>query len=417
MNLLPQRAVDKIIASVLLFFVLCAPAFAAQSARSDFEERRRAVAAAMEEATVWIVAEDDQRIAYGSGFIVADGYIITNAHVLEDIGKGGTVYVLNERIPARKARITAVGHDSPKGGQAGGRDFALLRFTPPEGEPLPVLTLTVDIKRMDRVSAWGYPAMATQFDVTTERLQRGDTRGLRPPPVVYTEGSVNAIVRTKFDEAILHSAQISSGNSGGPLVNGRGEVVGVNTWSYREEDEGAFLNGAQPAQALARFLLENGVTPKLAAGQHMPPPRSAAGRADGPKTPAKTPPEQPEQDNRLRDAGSFSVQVPPGWSVMEEETDSILIGSDDHESVVGIMVVANKRKTLRQIAVALAEKFGGGEPDLDDEVYTFTFVDKGVDAIAVVSEADEEGRFVVIMLFGDTQKPGMQEILDSVEDK
>lgn len=102
---------------------------------------------------------------------------------------------------------------------------------------------------------------------------------------------------------------------------------------------------------------------------------------------------------------------------MEEETDSILIGSDDHESVVGIMVVANKRKTLRQIAVALAEKFDGSEPELDDEVYTFTFVDKGVETIAVVSEADAEGRFVVIMLFGDTQKPGVQEILDSVEDK
>lgn len=71
--------------------------------------------------------------------------------------------------------------------------------------------------------------MATQFDVTTERLQRGDTRGLRPPPVVYTGGSVNAIVHTKPGEAILHSAQISGGNSGCPLANGKGDVVGVNT--------------------------------------------------------------------------------------------------------------------------------------------------------------------------------------------
>lgn len=416
MNLFPRRAANKIIASIVLFFAFCAPALAAQSPRSDFEERRRAVAAAMEAATVWVVVEDEKNIASGSGFIVADGYVVTNAHVVKDMDEGCTVYVLNERIPARKAHIVALGHDAPKGGQAGGRDFALLRFTPPKGEPLPILTLTTDVKRMDRVSAWGYPAMATQFDVNTERLQRGDTRGLTPPPVVYTEGSVNAIVHAKLGEAILHSAQISSGNSGGPLVNSRGEVVGVNTWGYREEDEGAFLNGAQPAQALARFLLENSVTPKLAVGQQMPPSRSAAGRVDGPKTPGKKPPEQPGQDNRLRDAGSFSVQVPPGWSVMEEEADSILIGSDDHESVVGIMVVANKSKTLRQIAGALAEKFGGSEPELDDEVYTFTFVDKGVDAIAVVGEADAEGRFVVIMLFGDTQKPGVQEILDSVED-
>jgi len=52
-------------------------------------------------------------------------------------------------------------------------------------------------------------------------------------------------------------------------VNDRGEVVGMNTWGRQEEGEGAFLNGAQTAREIVAFLISNGVTPKLAPGQHV----------------------------------------------------------------------------------------------------------------------------------------------------
>jgi S1-C subfamily serine protease len=416
MKIQPQVTIKNALAAMLLLVAFNAHALAAQSSRGDFEERRRAVAATLEAATVWIVVEDDSSIASGSGFIVGEGYIVTNAHVVAGFGKDAAVYVLNERMPAQRARIVKKVHDAPEDGQAGGRDFALLRFDSTRGSNLPVLALNMEVKRMDRVSAWGYPAMATQFDVNTERLQEGDTRGLTPPPVVCTEGSVNTIVHTRLGEAILHSAQISGGNSGGPLVNSRGEVVGVNTWGYREDDEGAFLNGAQPASELARFLRENGVQPNFADGQRLtlPLPVEDTGKAEKKVEPR---PATATREDRIRDVGSFSARVPLGWSVIEEEKDSLLLGSDDLGAAVGIMVHGGEGKTLRQTAEALSRKFGGTRPEPDDDVYTFTFSDKGVDAVAVIGEADAADRFVTILLFGDTENPGVEEILDSVEDK
>ena len=233
-----------------------------------FAEERRDITAMMEAATVWIVTEDeDEDIGRGSGFIVGDGYIVTNAHVVND---AQVVYVLNERISVREAEIVDLIHEYEDEGRTqtvSGSDLALLRFTPPKGVKLPILSFNCDVKRADRISAWGYPVMVTDLDGSSEILEEGDMSKLQPPPVVYTEGTVNAIVRDRLGSSILHSAAIAGGNSGGPLVNGKGEVVGINTWGHQEEDEGAFLNGAQPAKEIVAFLVSNGVAPKLALGQ------------------------------------------------------------------------------------------------------------------------------------------------------
>ena len=396
----------------LLILVFCTEIFAAENFQAGFEERRRAVAAVMETATVWIIAEDDERIASGSGFIVGNGYIATNAHVVEKLGKDASVYVLNERIPARKADIVRIASDTTAGGAVGRKDFALLRFDPPKGVELPVLVLNLDVKRMDRVSAWGYPMMATQFDIRTERLQEGDMHGLESPPVIYTEGTVNAIVHARAGDAIVHSAQIAGGNSGGPLVNGRGEVVGMNTWGYREDDEGAFLNGAQPADELARFLTENGVIPKLADGQRL----AARPERKPENPPAASRPGKKIQEDRRRDVGRFSVPVPRGWSVVDEDRDGILLGSDDQATAVGIIILEVGNDNLSQVAEALSRKLGGSQPEPDDDIYTFTCSDGDVDTTVFVGETDDEGVFVMISISGDMEKPEVNEILNGIEE-
>jgi S1-C subfamily serine protease len=324
---------SKITASLLsaLLLTVCAQAFAADNPRAEFEERRRAVAARMEAATVWVVGEDDESIATGSGFIVGEGLVVTNSHVVDELGRGKVIYVLNDALPAAKAHIVAMVHDE-KTDAVGGRDFALLRFAPPKGVTLPALTFNLEARRMDRVSAWGYPSLVTQFDSSTARLQEGDTRGLKAPPVVYTEGAINSIVNDRLGASIIHSASIAGGNSGGPLVNGRGEVVGINTWGYKEEDEGAFVNAAQPAPAIAAFLAENGVTPKFAEGQQLTARPGNSPRMRTPEEPAKPDRsgwEQKTAEGGRRDVGSFSVLVPRGWSVVDEEKDMILLGSND----------------------------------------------------------------------------------------
>ena len=402
---------------LLLAALLTGPALAASDSRlSDIEERRRNVAALMEAATVWVVGEDRNDIAQGSGFIVGEGFIATNAHVVDGLKKGAVIYVLNDTLPATKAQIVAVVHDDRKGVQ--GRDFALLRFSPPKGVSLPVLTFNLDAKRMDRVSAWGYPAMVTQFDDRTARLQEGDTRGLKAPPVVFTEGAINSIVSGKTSDTIIHSAQIASGNSGGPLVNSRGELVGMNTWGYTEEGEGAFLNAAQLANNLAVFLVANGVSPKLVPGQQV------KGRYEPPV--AQAPQKKPESESsrpskffgdRTRDVGSFTVEVPRNWSVEEEEKDNITLVSDDDSAFVFIMIEESGGLSLGQVAGNFADEFDGTRPVRDDDGdYSFSFVEEGMECMAFLSDL-EDGRFILIVIGGDTDNPGLEQILDSVEGK
>ena len=419
----------KIFSLALIFFLtLSFPALAAEGIRPEgvrpdnpragFEERRRAVAEMMEAATVWIVTENDRGVWVGSGFIVGAGYIATNAHVIEDVQKRGDVYVLNEKIPVRKAQIVnSIHEDKSKG--ASGRDLALLRFDPPKGVEFPILSFNFDVKRMDRVSAWGYPDMATRFDISTERLRQGNMNRLEPPPVIYTEGTVNAIVNDRRGSSILHSASIAGGNSGGPLVNGRGEVVGMNTWGYTEEDEGAFLNGAQLAVEIAAFLADSGIAPRLAPGQQLtasPPRREteqepAKPGVSGGKLPGRWEP----REERRRDVGDFSVMVPRGWSVLDEEHNTILVGADDDSSAVGILVAEMEGQSLRQVARTLSRELEGTAPELDDDFYMFTYTDDGVDTMVVVGEIEDEDMYVVIFVSGDWEAPGVEAILDSLE--
>lgn len=417
--------------SFLLSLLLCTFALAeGNNTWSQMEERRRDVAKQMEAATVWIIVETDRDLTFGSGVIVAQGCVATNAHVVEDMKSGSSIYILNEMIPATRARIINTAYDDVRDNEVGGRDFALLRFDPPKGVTLPIVAFNFDIRRMDRISAWGYPGMVTQFDKSTERLFAGDTRNLQPAPVVYSEGTVNAIVRGKQGDAILHSAQIAGGNSGGPLVNARGELVGMNTWVYSEEGEGAFLNGAQPASELAAFLIENSITPTLAPGQHL--------AATPPKAPRPTPPPSSQKphaapgqgqdrigslladgmadaQDRRRDVGSFSLKVPRQWSVIDEEQDSIVLGADDRSVAMGIMLLEREGRSVAEAARWLSKKYHGSKPEEDDGVYTFTYTDNNVQNLLVIGEADDDDHLIIISIAGDSGHPGVEEILDSIE--
>jgi S1-C subfamily serine protease len=141
----------------------------------------------------------------GTGLIVtADGEIVTNAHV---VGEATTVHVrLNGESEPRDAAVVAT---DP------GRDLALLRVDVHGLSPA-TLAAPNDVRLGDEVLAIGY---ALDLD--------GD-------PTV-TLGIVSALDRNLTTETgtlkglIQTDAAVSSGNSGGPLINALGRVVGINT--------------------------------------------------------------------------------------------------------------------------------------------------------------------------------------------
>ena len=160
---------------------------------------------------------------YGSGFIIAPGYVVTNAHVVRGATRVSIIFsdgfISNAKIVAMDPR----------------RDLALLR-TEEHGTP---------IKLGD----------SNRIEVGEIVLAIGSPLGLLENSV--TMGVVSAVGRTLttqeiiLEDVIQTDAAINPGNSGGPLVNLNGEAIGVTTAII------PFAQGigfAIPINAVKRFI-------------------------------------------------------------------------------------------------------------------------------------------------------------------
>lgn len=146
-------------------------------------------------------AQPQVREALGSGFVISpDGYIVTNNHVVADASEIHVVFSDKENLPAQ-----LVGRDPAT-------DLAVLKI-----EPRPNMTTT----------AWG-DSDAVQPGAWTIAI--GSPFGLGG---TVTVGVLSARSRDinagPYDDFLQTDASINRGNSGGPLFNARGEVIGVNT--------------------------------------------------------------------------------------------------------------------------------------------------------------------------------------------
>ncbi|MDR1546436.1 MAG: serine protease [Deltaproteobacteria bacterium] len=395
------------------FFLIWSSAFAAgradaqgpdafSGATDDLQERRRAVAKFMEAATVWIVIYGREDVVTGSGFIVGEGLAVTNGHVVNALANGD-IYVLNKHLPPVKAKILAQVDEIGLIGFSG-HDFALLRFSPPQGVKLPALTLNLEVRRMDLVNAWGYPGVLTKHDDSYVRLLEGDASQLQPAPVVVTEGAVNTLIKQEPSITIIHSAVISKGNSGGPLVNGRGEVVGMNTWVYH--DQNVDVKMAQSAADLAEFMAKHGVQPQLAANQQL---NRAPRRYQPP----------PVADAKSRNVGSFTVKVPAGWSITDSDENAVFLSSDLDFSLISIIVGKNQGLSVKEIAQIYYDHFEGSKfEDNNDGLYVFNFKaddsSNKTDSQALFAQAKRDS-YLMVVITGDVSKNDLNYILQNTK--
>lgn len=143
--------------------------------------------------------------AGGSGFVLdKNGYIVTNQHVLEGAEGVSVKFPNGERIPAE-----VVGEDPST-------DVAVLKVDAPENLLSP-LTLgdSGAVEVGSPVIAMGNP-LNVGLSVTT-----GIVSGTERPIKAPNNYTINGAIQT--------DAAISSGNSGGPLLDSRGAVIGINS--------------------------------------------------------------------------------------------------------------------------------------------------------------------------------------------
>lgn len=272
---------------------------AAQAAGNDAPALRgQDLIGSLEKGTVLVVGSVGDSLSLGSGFLVSSRYVLTNHHVVEGV-EGGNVLVANSYLPSPlHARMVAM---SP-GSNISSDDFALLELE--HETDLPRLSLSTSIERLDSVIAAGYPSFVVSSDPSfVVAFQQGKLNSLSSIQLALTRGEVTAMQPGESGTTVLaHSATISKGNSGGPLVDRCGRIVGINTYTKTDAESALRLNYALSAEDAIRFLNAHGVdvaadTAACADAPAAAPVQSAAEPPSAPPvvpvTPGAAPVEQP----------------------------------------------------------------------------------------------------------------------------
>jgi len=156
--------------------------------------------------------------ASGSGVIISqDGYIVTNNHVVENAQSLEVIYADDTKVP-----VTLIGADS----------FSDLAVVQVEGDVPAVAQLgdSAALKPGEPAIAIGSPLGVFKGTVTVGVVSAVDRR-IEVAEGLWMEGLIQT------------DAAINQGNSGGPLINAAGQVIGINTIIVRGSGTGAVAEG------------------------------------------------------------------------------------------------------------------------------------------------------------------------------
>lgn len=177
----------------------------------------------------------------GSGFIVSsDGYIVTNDHVAGSANQIVVTMTDGERAPAK-----LVGTDPVT-------DICLIKLVDKEGLPYLKLGNSDDVIVGEWSIAFGNP-----FGLFSASAKPTVTVGVISATHVNLDQREGHVYRNMLQT----DAAINSGNSGGPLVNSLGEVIGINTVIYSPNQGSVGLGFAVPmnrVREIVEILREDG---------------------------------------------------------------------------------------------------------------------------------------------------------------
>ncbi len=188
-----------------------------------------------------------------SGFFVSENLVVTNRHVVEAVGVGGTLEIVVDSGTADGAHLQGtVAH------LAAERDLALVEV--PGG--------------MERVLEFGSQRLPHETEsVVAVGFPMGSVRSLgdlqTDPPASLRPGAVTALHWARNGQALYieHNANMQTGSSGGALVDDQGLVIGVNVAMLRQDQTTKL---AIPAQTVVEYLLHWRDHPSLGVGASRP---------------------------------------------------------------------------------------------------------------------------------------------------
>ncbi|MDD5581306.1 MAG: serine protease [Methylobacter sp.] len=194
----------------------------------------------------------------GSGFFITPDLVVTNRHVVE----GSESLWVTSR--AMKKVVKSELLTTTRSSQIMQLDFAVLRL--PKGRfSSGVLAITGDPPRLSPVIAAGFPGVVVQTDSRLKSLLSGDPS--QAPETVLTPGEISVVQPQENGiKLIIHTAELSPGNSGGPLVDRCGRVAGINTFIRKASEADSRILYALSGDNLQQFLRSIGISYTAAIG-------------------------------------------------------------------------------------------------------------------------------------------------------
>ena len=181
-----------------------------------------------------------ESVSAGSGFIISeDGYIVTNEHVVESVGKDdGTNATLKVYVP---------GYDDPFEAGVVGKDvrsdIAVIKIECDDDLPVVVLGDSDTLQNGELAVAIGNPLGSFQGTITV-----GVVSGVER--TLNNNGYTMSLIQT--------DASVNGGNSGGPLINSFGEVIGVVNAKMETAEGVGFAIPITPTKTIIESLIQHG---------------------------------------------------------------------------------------------------------------------------------------------------------------
>lgn len=176
--------------------------------------------------------------AWGTGFFVGtDGedpqYLVTNCHVVQDyLDLGEGAYVETDEGKLRLGLRVYYGKDEYEEAYVvdsdNTRDIAIVKLETPTDKRKPIKLRTIDDSAQgEKIFCVGFPGDSD--NTLLEAVSKWGTND-----VTVTTGTISRLLtlsNNAGEKAIQTDAEINHGNSGGPMVDTDGNVIGINTWS------------------------------------------------------------------------------------------------------------------------------------------------------------------------------------------